>query len=122
MQYNNGDDAVSVSAKSSSDTLEAIANLSDEAAESFFKTAGKNSDELISAINKSSNIDEAVSFVSKYADDGAEIFLRHGDDAVTTVKNCQTTQEDALLSILMLRLKKEMLLVHMRKFMRLQKC
>ncbi len=94
-----GDDAVSVSAKSSSDTLEAISNLSDEAAESFFKTAGKNSDELISAINKSSNIDEAVSFVSKYADDGAEIFLRHGDDAVTAVKNCQTTQEDALLSI-----------------------
>lgn len=83
-----GDEAVSVSAKGSSDTLKAIANLSDEVAESFFKTAGKNSDELISAINKSSNIDEAVSFVSKYADDGAEIFLRHGDDAIAAVNGC----------------------------------
>ncbi|MBR4023608.1 MAG: HNH endonuclease [Ruminococcus sp.] len=83
-----GDDAVTVSAKSSSETIKAVSNLSDEAAESFFKTVGKNSDELISAINKSSNIDEAVSFVSKYADDGAEIFLRHGDDAIAAVKGC----------------------------------
>ena len=83
-----GDDAVQISAKSSPEALKAISGLSDEAAESFFKTAGKHGDELASAINKSANINDAVSFVSKYTDDGAEIFLRHGDDAIAAVKGC----------------------------------
>ena len=83
-----GDDAVQISAKSSPEALKAISGLSDDAAESFFKTAGKHGDELASAINKSANINDAVSFVSKYTDDGAEIFLRHGDDAIVAVKGC----------------------------------
>lgn len=83
-----GDDAVQISAKSSPEALKAISGLSDDAAESFFKTAGKHGDELASAINKSANINDAVSFVSKYTDDGAEIFLRHGDDAIAAVKGC----------------------------------
>ena len=83
-----GDDAVEFSAKSSPDTLRAIANLADDKADDFFKTASKHGDDLVSAINKSANIDDAVSFVSKYADDGAEIFLRHGDDAIAAVKGC----------------------------------
>lgn len=83
-----GDDAVEFSAKSSLDTLRAIANLADDKADDFFKTASKHGDDLVSAINKSANIDDAVSFVSKYADDGAEIFLRHGDDAIAAVKGC----------------------------------
>lgn len=83
-----GDDAVQISAKSSPEALKAISGLSDDAAENFFKTAGKHGDELASAINKSANINDAVSFVSKYTDDGAEIFLRHGDDAIVAVKGC----------------------------------
>lgn len=83
-----GDKAVEISAKSSPDTLRAIANLADDKADDFFKTASKHGDDLVSAINKSANIDDAVSFVSKYTDDGAEIFLRHGDDAVAAVNAC----------------------------------
>lgn len=83
-----GDEAVEISAKSSPDTLRAIANLADDKADDFFKTASKHGDDLVSAINKSANIDDAVSFVSKYTDDGAEIFLRHGDDAIAAVKGC----------------------------------
>lgn len=83
-----GDEAVEISAKSSPDTLRAIANLADDKADDFFKTASKHGDDLVSAINKSANIDDAVSFVSKYTDDGAEIFLRHGDDTVAAVNAC----------------------------------
>ena len=83
-----GDEAVEISAKSSPDTLRAIANLADDKADDFFKTASKHGDDLVSAINKSANVDDAVSFVSKYTDDGAEIFLRHGDDAVAAVNAC----------------------------------
>ena len=83
-----GDEAVEFSAKSSPDTLRAIANLADDKADDFFKTVSKHGDELTSALNKSANINDAVSFVSKYSDDGAEIFLRYGDDAIAAVKGC----------------------------------
>ena len=83
-----GDEAVEISAKSSSDTLRAIANLADDKADDFFKTASKHGDDLVTAINKSGKIDDAVSFITTHSDDGAEIFLRHGDAAIDAVNAC----------------------------------
>ena len=83
-----GDEAVEISAKSSSDTLRAIANLADDKADDFFRTASKHGDDLVTAINKSGKIDDAVSFITTHSDDGVEIFLRHGDAAIDAVNAC----------------------------------
>ncbi|MCR5022162.1 AHH domain-containing protein [Ruminococcus sp.] len=83
-----GDKAVEFSAKSSPKTLRAISELPYDKADSFFKTASKNVDEITIALNKSNNIDDAVAFIATHSDDGAEIFIRHGDAAIEAVNAC----------------------------------
>lgn len=83
-----GDKAVEFSAKSSPKTLQAISELPYDKADNFFKTASKNVDEITAAINKSGKVDDAVSFIATHSDDGAEIFIRHGDAAVEAVNAC----------------------------------
>lgn len=80
-----GDEAVEISAKSSSDTLRAIANLADDEADDFFKTANKYTDDLVEQFGKSSNTDDAVEFIAEHSDEGAELFIKNGDMGVDAI-------------------------------------
>lgn len=80
-----GDDAVEISAKSSPDTLKSIAKLTDNEANDFFKTASKYTDDLTEQLGKSTNTDDAVEFIAKHSDEGAELFVKNGDMGVEAV-------------------------------------
>lgn len=80
-----GDEAVEFSAKSSPDTLRAIANLADDKADDFFKTASKHTDDLTEQLAKSTNTDDAVELIAKHSDEGAELFIKNGDMGVEAV-------------------------------------
>lgn len=80
-----GDEAVEISAKSSPDTLKSIANLADEEADDFFKTANKYTDDLVEQFGKSSNTDDAVEFIAEHSDEGAELFIKNGDMGVDAI-------------------------------------
>ena len=80
-----GDEAVEISAKSSSDTLKAIANLADDQADDFFETANKYTDDLVEQLRKSSNTDDAVEFIAEHSDEGAELFIKNGDMGVDAI-------------------------------------
>lgn len=80
-----GDEAVEISAKSSPDTLKSIANLADDEADDFFKTANKYTDDLVEQFGKSSNTDDAVEFIAEHSDEGAELFIKNGDMGVDAI-------------------------------------
>lgn len=80
-----GDEAVEISAKSSPDILKSIANLADDEADDFFKTANKYTDDLAEQLGKSSNTDDAVEFIAEHSDEGAELFIKNGDMGVDAI-------------------------------------
>lgn len=80
-----GDKAVKTAAKSNAQTLQAIGRLSDDTAGIFLETASKYAEELVPQLNGSSHVGTSIEFITRYSDEGAQLFIRNGDMGVDAI-------------------------------------
>ncbi|MBR0529677.1 MAG: VWA domain-containing protein [Ruminococcus sp.] len=78
--------------------LKSLGKLDSLAQTGTAEVLAKNGGRLASALNKSGIVDDAVKFISKYTDDGAELFIRYGDDVIKPLDI--TTNPQATISFI----------------------